>query len=111
VSASADEVAERLGYPKFDGDASLSEKLALGSSVGQNGVEELRLIIKSTSDLSDHQVEILTELLRQAWSHFTGSQEEDTAGETDASSTDRDAARMQVVAASRTDNGMSGASR
>ena len=73
LSLSHDEVADLLGYDVFEGDASLSEKFGLGSSVGSVGDGRLRLIIKSTADLEGRTSEVLVDLLRRGWAEQTGT--------------------------------------
>ncbi len=75
LSASHEDVAEQLGYAVFEGDASLSEKFGLGSSVGRVGDgNTLRLIIKSTQDLAGPKAAVLSDLLRRSWAEYTGLQ-------------------------------------
>jgi len=75
LTASHEQVAEQLEYAVFEGDATLSEKLALGSSVGRVGDgNTLRLIIKSPADLAEQSATVLTELLRRSWAEHTNVQ-------------------------------------
>ena len=72
---SPERAAQKLGYVVFDEEAELSEKFALGSSVGWHKGPHgdiLRLIIKSPTDVEGKKVEALKELLQSSWANFTG---------------------------------------
>ena len=63
----SDSLAAVLGWPVFDGDASLPEKLAMGSSVGHNSRGSLRLIIKSLDDVTGDNAAAFAKALRELW--------------------------------------------
>jgi hypothetical protein len=74
----ARELAGRLGWAEFDGDAELAEKLALGSSVGKDG-SGVTFVLKGLHDLGDAQQQVITDVLREAWSQLAAAAEVVTA--------------------------------
>jgi hypothetical protein len=64
---STEELAAQLNWPVFDGDASLTEKLAMSSSVGHNSKGRLRLIIKSLDDITGTNEPAFAKVLRELW--------------------------------------------
>jgi len=72
-SVGSAEVADQLGLAVFKNDAELSEKLALGSSVGTTSNEGwLRIIIKSVKDFDGARAVAFSTVFQQAWLGFTG---------------------------------------
>lgn len=59
--------AKRLGWEQFQGDADLSDKFALGSSVGAHRGPWTRFIVKEAADLADPARTELIALLRETW--------------------------------------------
>jgi hypothetical protein len=71
LSITPEEAAKRLGYQVFQNDAELSEKLALGSSVGPSrDGEGIRIIVKSVSDLGEAKEAAFLNLLSDAWEGY-----------------------------------------
>ncbi len=68
--ANADDVelaAQILGWATFDGELSLAEKLAMGSSVGVDGKSRLRLLIKSEDVVVGSSAEAFRQALQALW--------------------------------------------
>lgn len=71
LQMSAAHAAELIGYEVFDGDASLSEKLALASSVGASDRDDvLRIIIKSPDDVRGEKGDALAKIVAAAAARF-----------------------------------------
>ncbi|HEY3672021.1 MAG TPA: hypothetical protein VGN51_13875 [Acidimicrobiia bacterium] len=71
--ASGSEIAIELGWHLFDGDASLAEKLAMGSSAGRNSKDFLRLVVKVLDDVSGDQEKAFANVLTDLWEEFASA--------------------------------------
>lgn len=66
-----EEIAEQLGFAVFRDEAGLSEKFALGSSVGGTSNEDrLSIIVKSVKDIETARA-AFTSVLQQALTRFS----------------------------------------
>lgn len=71
--AELEALARRLGYEVFAPEAGLAIKLAMGSSVGYGSeAGEVNLNVKDEADVSGGKGDVLTAVLREAWTGFTG---------------------------------------
>lgn len=73
ITLSHADAAQRLGWDVFDGDADLSDKFGLGSSVGHRERQnDTRFTIKRIEDLTEDTCRELSQMLVTSWHAFSG---------------------------------------
>lgn len=72
VEPSKEDVARQLQMEVFLGEADLADKLALGSSVAVRRDGAMRIIVKALADVQGTRAKALAQVLRDAWTTFTG---------------------------------------